>query len=681
MLTTLTAALSLAASLAIDVPYLPQTDALCGGAAAAMVFRYWGDTHADVQQFAPLVDRRAGGIANDVLTDAIRSRGWRTAHVDGSLEALEARVRDGQPVIVLLPNRGNLYHYVVVTAVREDAIVVHDPAWGPSRSIRTSEFERAWQAARYWSLVIRPPDNHVPAVSGLSRTVPEWPARRTALDGGSPIDACDARLNRAVDDDPRARDRSRGRATGRCPERVSDRGRAAPRIERRPLRPAPLARRLDPRARRAPSRSARRIRTGRPRIQPLHAGRSRRCVAGVESDRQAPRQPGPDRRSAPHALPDRRRTAGDPAEHAVDRRALRARAAAPRRAARSRGHAPRRQARSRRLCNRRRRRRRARGVPASAVEWAGTAARAATNREIATALPGADGQGDVWSASWRWWSNRPGVTVGFAAPRVGGLPGVWRFEGAWQSDTYRRHRRHRKPLSRGRTAAWRSATGCPAASDIRSRQGWIRGAAAEKRCPSVRRSSASRSAIACRCRSTLRNGRRINGGIAFRSIGAHAIARSSVETRGWVVRATAGFERVSDAAPFALWPGAGEGQVRGTLLRAHPLLSDGVVDARSSVGIRPHADVGKRGAAAMAGAAGARASRHRGVCRPRARVAAGGLRTHAGPRRCGRGSSHPDSRNARGPARRCRARPARRRERVDVRLAVLEACDDRGAGL
>src|SRR4029079_2510039 len=75
----------------------------------------------------------------------------------------------------------------------------------------------------------------------------------------------------------------------------------------------------------------------------------------------------------------------------------------------------------------------------------------------------------------------------------------------------------------------------------------------------------------------------LNGGSAFRSIGAHAIARSSTETRDWVVRATAGFERVSDAAPFALWPGAGEGQVRGTLLlRAHPLLRDGVVDVSGS---------------------------------------------------------------------------------------------------
>ena len=45
----------------VEVPYLSQTDLLCGGAAAAMVFRYWGDFHADVQQFASLVDVRAGG--------------------------------------------------------------------------------------------------------------------------------------------------------------------------------------------------------------------------------------------------------------------------------------------------------------------------------------------------------------------------------------------------------------------------------------------------------------------------------------------------------------------------------------------------------------------------------------------------------------------------------------------
>ena len=61
------------------------------------------------------------------------------------------------------------------------------------------------------------------------------------------------------------------------------------------------------------------------------------------------------------------------------------------------------------------------------------------------------------------------------------------------------------------------------------------------------------------------------------------------------MRGAVGFERVSDAAPFALWPGAGEGQVRAPLLRAHPLLSDGVVDLTAVVRVRPHAGVRERG--------------------------------------------------------------------------------------
>ena len=40
---------------------------------------------------------------------------------------------------------------------------------------------------------------------------------------------------------------------------------------------------------------------------------------------------------------------------------------------------------------------------------------------------------------------------------------------------------------------------------------------------------------------------------------------------------TGGVDAVSAAAPLALWPGAGEGHARRALLRAHPLLVDGVI--------------------------------------------------------------------------------------------------------
>ena len=147
MIITLAAALSLAASLAIDVPYLPQTDALCGGAAAAMVFRYWGDVHADAMEFAPLVDRRAGGIADGVLIDAVRKRGWQTVALTGGLADLQRRLAGHQPVIVLLADRGARYHYVVVTGKTDEGVTIHDPSWGPSRQIKNAEFDRRWGAS------------------------------------------------------------------------------------------------------------------------------------------------------------------------------------------------------------------------------------------------------------------------------------------------------------------------------------------------------------------------------------------------------------------------------------------------------------------------------------------------------------------------------------------------------
>jgi peptidase C39-like protein len=112
--------LTLASSPAIVVPYVPQTDALCGGAAAAMVLRYWGEPHASAEDFAPLVDRRAGGIEARVLVSAVAAHGWRTERVGGSIESIQQRLDAGQPVIVLLADRRDRYHYVVFTIRRGD---------------------------------------------------------------------------------------------------------------------------------------------------------------------------------------------------------------------------------------------------------------------------------------------------------------------------------------------------------------------------------------------------------------------------------------------------------------------------------------------------------------------------------------------------------------------------------
>src|SRR5438876_938086 len=51
-------------------------------------------------------------------------------------------------------------------------------------------------------------------------------------------------------------------------------------------------------------------------------------------------------------------------------------------------------------------------------------------------MPGGTGQGELWTASWRWWSERPKAAVSFVAPRTGVLPGVWRVDASWETQTY-----------------------------------------------------------------------------------------------------------------------------------------------------------------------------------------------------------------------------------------------------
>jgi hypothetical protein len=53
--------------------------------------------------------------------------------------------------------------------------------------------------------------------------------------------------------------------------------------------------------------------------------------------------------------------------------------------------------------------------------------------------------------------------------------------------------------------------------------------------------------------------------------------RSGVRNEGYAWSARAGLDVAGEGAPLALWQGAGTGQGRDLLLRAHPLLHDGII--------------------------------------------------------------------------------------------------------
>jgi hypothetical protein len=221
------------------------------------------------------------------------------------------------------------------------------------------------------------------------------------------------------------------------------------------------------------------------------------------------------------------------------------------------------------------------GLPRGLTAWSAAAVRAAVDREASVALPGFNGQGEVWSASWRWWSNRPRVAVSLAAPRVAGLFGVWTVEGSWEAETYGatdRSGRQRTERTHGGLTVSDWLTGGVRYSISGGFDAWNDGRRAAAAGASMeRRWFGDRVTVAGDVTAWFPLRDRSDGG-RFTSAGAHAVVRSAQAARDWVSQGTVGTIRVSDTAPLTIWPGAGEGRARPQLLRAHPILDDGVID-------------------------------------------------------------------------------------------------------
>jgi peptidase C39-like protein len=552
----------------LDVPYLSQTEALCGGAALAMVLRYWGDRHADVQQFAPLVDRRAGGIANTTLIEAVEDRGWQTITLAGTLDSLRGQLARNRPVILLIEDRPGRFHYVVAVGGSDAELVFHDPTWGPFRRMAVVDLMRVWQPSRYWALVVLPAD-------GVPRSVAVNPAPTTVNPSAT---HCDVLLDEAVGEIQRrgleTADEILAGVRAQCPEStrpVSEL--AGVRFAERRLSEAAVL------ANQAAQRDAADVyawdvlgstrflqndlsgalrawnRIGKPRLDSVQIeGLSRTRYAVVAQTLAL----------TPNAIltADRFRLA--------DRRLQQL----PTRASARIGY-----------------RLESDGfatadvsiverpsTPESRLEWVAAGVHSLVDREIAGSTSGGMGQGEKISGSWRLWNQRPRVAISFAAPRIGRLPGVVRVDAFRETESYaatgivgaiRETRTHGgialtdwlSPDLRYEIAAgvdvWDHLRRTASAGGVLER-----------------RFAADRVAVSVSGQAYVP----LSGQAAFQTGGVHAAFRSKRESRGLVQLVSAGLEATTDNAPRALWGGAGDGHARVPLLRAHRLLRDGVID-------------------------------------------------------------------------------------------------------
>lgn len=170
----------------LDVPFVAQTPLLCGGAAAAMVERYWGARGRSAEDYLPLVEPTEGGIRASELTSELREMGYLVHRSVGAPEAASRAISDGIPPIVLLGRDQGSFHYVVVTGMTPTEAIVHDPNFGPDRGIAIDDFMSRWAESDYWAIEVVPGERHHLSTSADDMEVSSADASST--ESSSPLD-------------------------------------------------------------------------------------------------------------------------------------------------------------------------------------------------------------------------------------------------------------------------------------------------------------------------------------------------------------------------------------------------------------------------------------------------------------------------------------------------------------
>jgi hypothetical protein len=542
----------------LDVPYLPQSEALCGGAAAAMVMRYWGATRIYPDAFASLVDRSAGGIRTDALADALRRRGWSTLVEAGTDADLTAELAQGRPVIALIAVARARYHYVVVLSRADGHTLVHDPARAPFQSIPDARFDVVWQATGRWMLTLLPPADltereaepvelHSPPAppacaalvdAGVRAAADDRARSRTLLaraadacpDGSAPwrelagLDAIERNWTVAEQDAERAVERDSGDAyawnllaTARFLQHEDNASLSAWNRIR-----APLVDLIN--------------------IEGLEKTRYRVVYDTVGLAPETLLTPGALRRAGRRVddIPPiaRARVAFHPVEQGraqVDVGLV------------ERDPYPRRW-----------------------PSFAGMAAGAAVNRTIDASFANLTGGGERADLLWRWWDNRPAVAASLTAPAPRAFHGIWGVEVSHETETFGaarvRETRTHAALTGARWLTDRIRVDASAGLDRWAADGRF----------ALFSGGLAYHVLSDRLTVSAK-GSTWRGDRGFSAASLQAAWQSSIERSGALWIARAGVERVSAAAPRTIWPGAGTGHTRPALLRAHPLLDNGVV--------------------------------------------------------------------------------------------------------
>lgn len=545
----------------LDVPYLPQSEALCGAAAIAMVMRYWGATGIYAETFSDLVDVDAQGIRGRDLMGALEARGYETGSFEGNMDHIRSAIAASQPPIALIEDRPGRFHYVVIVGVRGDRLVVHDPARAPFRLVDAEKFLRAWAQAKYWMLVAQPrasavatpptnPFDYAPDRSHSNSVCARIVDEGVRLSGRGDLGPGEQLLEIATTeckDDPAPWRELAGihALRGEWNEAAATARHA---LER------------DPRDQHATRILATSLFLLGEREEALDAWNQLDSplvdlveIRGLDQTRYAIVAGALD--VAPQTLLTNARL--ERARQRLD--------ALPSLIASHVTYEPGEGDRANVVAAVVERP----VLPAGVIPLTALAVRSITDRELRVNVAGPTGGGELWTGAWRWWEHRPRLEFGVAAPSPFG--GIWSLTGFGETQTYGMDE---APISERRRGAELSAsdwfTGSTRVQGSLAFDRWSTGMTTSVGAGVGRAFHDRRGRVSLDATTMVG---------AFRSsmLAVHGEWRSALERDGPVWHVRGGVTAAGKRAPFALWPGAGTGQGRDVLLRAHPLLHDGII--------------------------------------------------------------------------------------------------------
>ena len=509
---------------------------------------------------------------------AVTARGWQAFAGESptwTRADLQRQVDQGRPVIVLIEPTPGRFHYVVVVGVTPSSVVFHDPARTSFDVAAADEFDHEWRGSLNWRLVVLPP----PTLGDVRSTLDESasPAASAPAVPQARTDACGALVDRGValaDTDSSSAERVLTAASELCPAS------ADPWLERAGLRfrasawreAAGFAERAadrDPQNDDAWALLATARYLGDDQIGALDAwnqiGEPIIDVVKVSGGRQTPQ-------SAFHRLLGLR-------PHMLLTRS------AFQRAARQLDDAPTTSvtrvqfdpvAKGRAV------------VQAAIVEsdpyprhpisFAVLGGRAIFADELRADFAGLAGQGEAATVLWRWPTARPRIEGSIAMPAPGPLPGIATVDVFWEAQSYavpiegaavafERDERRRVALDFDTWVSGNTRLEGGAALDRFDNDDHLATSAAVEQ-------HLMRDLIVARAQAEVWSLGRGNG---FWTRDLSLAWRSSADASQPFVIAFVGDSAASEGAPRALWMGAGTGQGRPMLLRAHQLLRSDII--------------------------------------------------------------------------------------------------------